>query len=143
MINKLNIRKDINKITKNVLSITNEVLYKAKIDTEVNKQRFPVEIGNEGVTVSVPIHFLFVDKGRKPNGNPPPIKDIVKWINEKKISIPKGMTVESFAFAVSNSIAKKGIKAKPFIETLGEEIQVLVGDYVSKTIDDAIKNTAK
>lgn len=50
-----------------------------------------------------PEHYIFVDKGRKPNSKPPPVKPIDAWIKKKGLDLN--------AFAVAKSIGKKGIKA--------------------------------
>ena len=52
-------------------------------------------------------------------GRMPPIRPIEGWIKRKKIPVPaKFKSPESFAFAIANSIKKKGVKKyskKPFI----------------------------
>lgn len=57
---------------------------------------------------------VYVDGGygRKP-GKMPPVQDIIEWIQFKKIPIPTGFTLESFAFVVARSIGKKGTNPKP------------------------------
>lgn len=51
---------------------------------------------------SAPEHYIFVDKGRKPNSKMPPIRPIMKWIKRRGLDLNP--------FAVAKSIAKKGIK---------------------------------
>lgn len=60
----------------------------------------------------------YVDQGigRGP-GRMPPVRDIMEWIQMKRIPVPTGMTLESFSYVISKSIGKKGTspKPKPFI----------------------------
>lgn len=94
----------------------------------------------------------YVDQGigRGP-GKPPPAKDIMEWLKMKKIPIPAGLTVESFAFAIANKIGKQGTdpKPKPFIapsinrvlETKGQELLSKAGiDEIEANINNKLKN---
>jgi len=143
MINKVNMESDLAKIGESVLKVVGDVLYKAKIDVkETLSTAFEVKVNNKQIDVLIPGHYSFVDKGRK-KGKRPPVRAILNWIRQKKISIPQGITELSFAYAVVNSIENKGIKAKPFISNLRKEIGSLVRTYVSNSIRDSLNNVFK
>lgn len=69
-----------------------------------------------------------VDKGIDPRGagKQPPVQPIQQWLRRKSISVPAGITIEQFSFAIARKIAKEGQKKKayPFIQPaikFGEE----------------------
>jgi len=61
-----------------------------------------------------------VDKGIDPRGpgRQPPVEPIEQWIKRKSISVPAGLTIEQFSFAIAKKVAKKGQRkrAYPFIQ---------------------------
>jgi hypothetical protein len=59
-------------------------------------------------------YAIFVDQGRKAGDRMPPVQAISAWINTRKISV-SGKTTQQLAWAMAKSIAKKGIRARPFI----------------------------
>lgn len=77
-----------------------------------------------GESIIVPTSLLkygiYVDNGaERGRGGMPPVSAIKQWIKQKRISIPKGFTVDSFAWAVAFKIGKEGQrfkKARPFIQ---------------------------
>ena len=83
-------------------------------------------------------YAVLVDKGidNRGPGKQPPIAPIQNWIRRKSISVPSGITIESFAFAIAKKIAKKGQRkrAYPFIQPsikFGEE-------YFTRRANEAI-----
>lgn len=134
-----NINKDIRKITNSVLNTVISVLNKANVETTKSEsKKFPVTVNNTAISVSLPEYYLYVDKGRKSGGKRPPIKPILDWIKREKITVPKEIPLLSFAFAVANSIAEEGIKARPFIEVLYDQIGELVRTYLITTMNNQI-----
>jgi len=74
--------------------------------------------------------------GNRRAGKQPPTLPIEQWIRRKSISVPAGLSIKSFAFAIAKKVAKKGQtkRAYPFIEPsikVGEE-------YFAKNINDSI-----
>ena len=73
--------------------------------------------------IVIPITMLkygdYVDDGNeRRSGKQPPVQAIKQWIELKRITPPKGFTVEQFAWAVARSIGKNGQRfrrAFPFI----------------------------
>jgi len=75
----------------------------------------------------------YVDKGigRGP-GRMPPVREIMEWIQLKRIPVPASMTIESFAFVIARKIGREGTdpRPKPFItpsinrvlQTTGKEL---------------------
>jgi hypothetical protein len=55
----------------------------------------------------------------------PPVKAIIDWIKQKRISVPAAMSPIQFAWAVAKSIEKKGQrfkKPKPFIQVSLDDV---------------------
>lgn len=73
--------------------------------------------------IVVPVTMLkygdWVDDGaERGRGGQPPVQAIERWIQLKRITPPKGFTVNQFAWAIAKSIKNKGQrfrKAYPFI----------------------------
>ena len=65
--------------------------------------------------ISIPGYGEFVDKGRRVGAKMPPVQPIIDWAKVKRISTPQ-YTTEQMGWAIAKSIAKKGIRPKPFIE---------------------------
>ena len=140
----VNINKDIQKITTSILKTTTEVLSNAKVKTTMSeaKKKFKVTLNNKELNVSIPGYYTYVDKGRK-KGKRPPIKPIIDWVKENKLDIPEGSSAESIAFAVANSIAKDGVKPRPFIEELQLEIGIQTRNYLVNVMNKELKKGIK
>lgn len=65
--------------------------------------------------ITVPGYGEFVDKGRRAGARMPPVQPIIDWVRVKKIKTPQ-ITTEQMGWAIAKSIAKKGIRPKPFIQ---------------------------
>jgi hypothetical protein len=74
--------------------------------------------------IVIPVTMLkygdYVDDGAERGaGEQPPVRDIVQWIQQKRISVPKQFkNVEQFAYVIASSIGKRGQRfrrAYPFI----------------------------
>lgn len=79
----------------------------------------------------------YVDQGtgRRP-GKQPPVKPLIDWIKFKRIPVPTGMTVESFAFAIARKIGKQGTdpRPRPFI---GPSIQTVLTGVGKRILTEA------
>jgi hypothetical protein len=98
-------------------------------------------ITDNSVSLVIPDYWRFIEFGRKPLSTPPPVSSILRWIDKKGISF-KG-SKNSLAFAISRSIGKRGIKARPFLANafteLGKESLEGVALQFSDFLDDEIK----
>ena len=63
----------------------------------------------------------YIDSGRRPRSTPPPIQPILDFISRKGITATH-LTSLQLAYAISRSIGIKGIKERPFLDKLHEEI---------------------
>lgn len=79
-------------------------------------------------------YFVYVDKGRKP-GKFPPIKEIKKWIQKKRIKGRGGISDDSLAFLIARSIKENGIDPTNVLE---ESIQNV---YRSNKLNKALFET--
>ena len=73
----------------------------------------------------------YVDQGigRRP-GKQPPVKPLIDWIKFKRIPVPTGMSVESFAFLIARKIGREGTDPRP-------------RPFIAPSIDSVLKTTGK
>lgn len=89
---------------------------------------------------------VFVDEGRgRGPGKQPPVRPIMEWIRLKNIPIPRQMDIESFAYAISKNIGKRGTdpKPRPFItpsieSVLSSGTYDYVLDMIEKQVEEQI-----
>ena len=98
----------------------------------------------------------FVDTGRKAGGKKVPIDALIEWIRVKRIDL-RGKKERSVAFAIQNSIHKKGIptdgdqRKKRWISgtleriegDIASMIQTIVEDFVTLEFNNIIEKTRK
>ena len=97
--------------------------------------------------IQFPLYGIYVDNGaERKKGGMPPVKAIIDWIKQKRISVPSAMTPIQFAWAVAKNIEKKGQrfkKPKPFIQvSLNDVVQRNlgnIGEAVALDIDENIQ----
>jgi hypothetical protein len=97
--------------------------------------------------IQLPLYGIYVDNGaERKKGGMPPVKAIIDWIKQKRISVPSAMTPIQFAWAVAKNIEKKGQrfkKPKPFIQvSLNDVVQRNlgnIGEAVALDIDENIQ----
>lgn len=95
---------------------------------------------NNNVEVIMDDYYTFVDKGRR-RGRQPPISSILTWMNDKGIRAPSGTTQEQLAFAIARSIGDKGLKARPFVNTLALEMQDILSKYIYSKVNEILSKT--
>jgi len=124
--------KMIENLRKNDSVVSGNLLRSIKVNNTENQEVFTT-------TVTTGVKYAnWVDKGTgdRGAGKQPPIAPIQNWIRRKSISVPSGVTIEQFAFAIAKKIAKKGQRkrAYPFIQPaikFGEE-------YFTRRANEAI-----
>ena len=93
--------------------------------------------GKLSITSALPSYSIYVDRGRKKNSTPPPIRPIMEWIKRYKI--------DRNPYAVARNIGKNGIKATYFmkplsnIDQLVKDISEVTSLKISKAITDVVK----
>jgi hypothetical protein len=103
------------KLTQNGSNVTGKLAASIKVQ--------PARV--TATSVVIPVTMLkygeYVDDGaERGRGKQPPVQDIVRWVQQKRISVPKQFkSVEQFAWAIAYNIGKQGQRfkrARPFIE---------------------------
>ena len=77
----------------------------------------PNERGNLETVLEIKAWYAeLVDEGidNRGPGKQPPVRPIQEWIKRKSISVPSGITVEQFSFAIAKKIAKTGQRKRPY-----------------------------
>ena len=95
-----------------------------------NNGKFQIQIFGD-------VYGAYQDAGFfRPPGKNPPVQPIIDWIIKKRISVPSGMSVESFAYAVQHKIGKVGavIKPKNFIQP---GIDRVVTNFLTPKLEEA------
>jgi len=110
----------------------------------------PTTVVNGIITqpITLPLYGIYVDEGsERKKGGMPPVRAIIEWIKQKRISVPTAMTPVQFAWAIAKNIEKKGQrfkKPKPFIQvSLNEVVQrnlENIGEATALDIDDYIED---
>ncbi len=73
-----------------------------------------IEIGDlEVIVIFDAVHAVFVEFGTRPRTKGVPIKPLERWVR-LKLGISDAKLARQVAFAISNTIKKRGTKPKPF-----------------------------
>jgi len=103
------------KLTQNGSNVTGRLAASIKVQ--------PARVTQTSIVVPVTMlkYGEYVDDGaERGRGKQPPVQDIVQWVKQKRISVPKQFkSVEQFAWAIAYNIGKQGQRfkrARPFIE---------------------------
>ena len=84
-------------------------------------------------------YIHYVDSGRRAGAKPPPVKPILDWIHRKGIT-PTNITQERLAYAISRAIGRNGIKSRPFLDRLTEEVSELVKIHIFEEMNRILKD---
>ena len=103
------------KLTQNGSNVT------GKLAASITVQPARVTATSLVIPVTMLKYGEYVDDGaERGRGKQPPVQDIKRWIQQKRISVPKQFkSVEQFAWAIAYNIGKQGQRfkrARPFIE---------------------------
>jgi len=136
-----------------VQAMISELQANDSVDTGALAASIEYDVQQKGSTYELVRTMLqygvYVDQGigRRP-GKMPPVKPLMQWIKQKNISVPRGLSVESFAFAIANNIKKQGTNPapKPFVEpaikkVLGTDMQNIISNGAEQDIINSINNT--
>lgn len=114
------------------------------LETSIFIRDISYSISNNKVQISMPEYAKYIESGRKRRKKKVPLSIILKQLRRKNLPTTNGL-----AFAIQNSIYKKGIKPRPFIDRALDMAQnaitVDIEEYMTTTIQDVINkfNTKK
>lgn len=97
--------------------------------TRNGKGQFSGFVQGSGIEILANYYADYLDRGRKPRARKIPINILITWVKKKKLQFRnkkngKFISQNSTAFIIQNSIYKKGIKGRNFIQpaiTAGEQ----------------------
>ncbi len=113
-----------------------EIMRKFDLDKSdlVKTSKFEYKDGE--IIISMNDYAIYVNQGRRAGSKQPPQRAILRWIlRNPTINIPQGMTAEQLSFVIARSIGIKGIKAKPFLEQLNEDVVELTTKYIFNKVN--------
>lgn len=107
------------------------------LEKSIQVKSVSYDITNNKVQINIPEYTKYIESGRKRRAKKVPISIILKQLKRKNVT-----PSNSLAFAIQNSIYKKGIRARPFIDRAVKEAQnaitVDIQDYMDATIQDVL-----
>lgn len=107
------------------------------LEKSIQVKSVSYDITNNKVQINIPEYTKYIESGRKRRAKKVPISIILKQLKRKNVT-----PSNSLAFAIQNSIYKKGIIARPFIDRAVKEAQnaitVDIQDYMDVTIQDVL-----
>ena len=117
------IGKDIAKIVRTVMESNVGINSKVGVNTLVNSQIYKtlsVKATNDGDLIFDIIlndYLVFIENGRRKGAKMPPVEPIIRWCRQKGIP-----TDNSTVYLIRRAISRDGIKARPFMVHVFEEI---------------------
>lgn len=131
--------KDIMALVRMVMESNVGINSKVGVNTLVNSQIYnslSVKATNDGDLIFDIIlndYLVFIENGRRKGAKFPPIEPIVRWARSKGIP-----TDNSTIYLIRRAISRDGIKARPFMAHVFEEIDNEWNDKVADEIFNVI-----
>lgn len=132
---------NINELLNEIEELLKFTLKKIDLDNSRFAKNIKIEYSNDSITVLMPEYAEYIDKGRKKGSKQPPIKAMIDFIRSRNIQ--SNLTELQLAYAIANSIKRDGIKPKPFIEKLTQEIFNLVELHIFNEVNLKLSKTFK
>lgn len=79
-------------------------------------------------------YLTYIESGRRKGAKMPPVEPIVKWA--RKNGIP---TDNSTIFLIRRAISRDGIKPRPFMSTVMEQIDLNMPNWTDEIFEEIIK----
>ena len=154
-----------NPLTELLLRLTNEII--EELREELNKSRasgnlqqsiIPTKVGPELIDVTAPFYWKYINygvngtlinRGAPTHGSAPSTgvsfhDAIKKWIYDKGIAIPEGMTHNGLAYAIQGKLKTEGQKATHFFDkVVNKEKKDYMKESISNLIGQSIKLVIK
>lgn len=90
---------------------------------------------NSGLQLLANDYYQYVSTGRRPRARKVPIEDLIPWI--KKYNVGSG-NINSIAWAIQQSIYKKGLKGKSFSDPVEQNVADLSADMLADELATVI-----
>lgn len=150
----------IEKIVSEFINIFKQNLNNAKGQTRVSEKishRVNISDNVFEITISLPGYYRFIEDGVngyqnnqgspysfKNNGKNIPVQPLIEWIQVKHITLPhiRGINIEKYAYMLSRSIKKKGIKKTPVLSETVKEFD-LKNKIINNIKEQIYKNIIK
>lgn len=131
--------KDIMALVRMVMESNVGINSKVGVNTLVNSQIYKtlsVKATNDGDLIFDIIlndYLVFIENGRRKGAKMPPVEPIVRWARSKGIP-----TDNSTIYLIRRAISRDGVKARPIMQHVFEEIDRIWGDELADEIFNVI-----
>ena len=131
--------KDIMALVRMVMESNVGINSKVGVNTLVNSQIYKtlsVKATNDGDLIFDIIlndYLVFIENGRRKGAKMPPVEPIVRWARSKGIP-----TDNSTIYLIRRAISRDGVKARPIMQHVFEEIDRIWGDEWADEIFNVI-----
>ena len=130
--------QDIQRVLAEIKRAFIDIMKSIDLDNSTFVKDTKFEYKNGIFDLVMPYYAIYIDEGRGKNKKQPPVSAMVKFIRENNIRIPKGSTEESLAFGIAKSIGQRGIKRRPFLERLQQEVSEILTKYIYVSINEEL-----
>lgn len=111
-----------------------KVMDSYKLNNSNVEKSIEYEYSNDQFVLLANDYFTYIDTGRKPKARKVPVEDLIKWMKRKGITPKARESYNSIAYAISQSIYKSGIKAKPFINPIVDITSDIIADTIAEQL---------
>lgn len=123
-------------MTSDLIAAVKAILLANGVKKESNLiKSIDVTPNQDGLTLLALDYYTYLSTGRRPKANKVPIESLIAWIKQYNVG---GGNVNSLAFAIQQSIYKRGIKGKGYSESVTNNITELTADQLAKALAQII-----
>lgn len=126
------------KVISSVLIAISNVMLKMGLSQQT-VDKIEIKQTSNGIVLTYPEYFIYIDSGRKKGSRPPSTRVIMRWLDDKRISTPFGMSRRSFAYIIARSIGRDGIRPRPFLDKINSLLQRMLTEHLEALITDKLK----
>lgn len=88
-------------------------------------------------TLALNFYWRFVEGGRRAGAKMPPSDAILQWVRKYRIA-RTGISENSLVYLIRRSIADKGIKPRPFLNTIIENVEKQIEALLSEFLESIL-----
>lgn len=102
-----------------------------------------VKVTNDRLELFLADYWRYLEDGRRPLSRKVPIDALLKWVKRAGLTLTPGQSNISLAYAVQQSIYKRGLKPRPFFQKAVDDVESLIDSSITALLSDAFDEAAK